>query len=173
MYIHYDYKSGILFERPDWSTGFLSFSFSEIIVGNHETSVFWCGASHKEHVSNLEWKVIEIPLKWMGVSCKKGVSCPMFFWEVKFRSKADLWPLETFGFLIFIEEEHIWGSFPFSNRSFKFQFLHILWKQNVKAAWQGRKNKLFQAVILLREKSRRGNLKGKNWGCLVFKHVYF
>lgn len=132
MYIHYDYKSGILFERPDWSTGFLSFSFSEIIVGNHETSVFWCGASHKEHVSNLEWKVIEIPLKWMGVSCKKGVSCPMFFWEVKFRSKADLWPLETFGFLIFIEEEHIWGSFPFSNRSFKFQFLHILWKQNVR-----------------------------------------
>lgn len=170
MYIHYDYKSGILFERPDWSTGFLSLSFSEIILWNHETSVFWCGASHKEHVSNLDWE--EIPWKWMGFSYRKHFLSHLFL-EVKFRSKTNLWPLKNFDLLIFIKEEYVWGSFPFSDRSFNFQFLHILWKQNVKAAWQGRKNKLFQAVILLREKSRRGNLKGKNWGCLVFKHVYF
>lgn len=126
MYIHYDYKSGILFERPDWSTGFLSLSFSEIILGNHETSVFWCGASHKEHVSNLEWEVVAIPLKWMGISCKNG------FQSVKFKSKTDLWPLEAVGLLRFTEEEHIWGSFAFSNRSFKFQFPYILWKENVR-----------------------------------------
>lgn len=41
----------------------LAFSLSEIILGNHETSVFWCGTSHKEHVSNLEWEVTQIPLK--------------------------------------------------------------------------------------------------------------
>lgn len=131
MYIHYDYKSGILFERPDWSTGFLSLSFSDIILGNHETSVFWCGASHKQHVSHLDWEAIEIPPKWMGFSYRKCFLSHLFS-EVKLRSKTDLWPLKNFGLLISIEEEHIWSSFPFSNRSFKFQFLHILWKQNVR-----------------------------------------
>jgi len=67
----------------------------------------------------------------MGVSCKKGFQ-PNFFLEVKFRSKTELWPLETFGLLRVIEEEHVLGSFPFSNRSFRFQFLHILWKKNVR-----------------------------------------
>lgn len=164
MYIHYDYKSGILFERPDWSTGFLSLSFSEIILGNHKTSVFWCGASHKKHVSNLKREVTEIPLKWMGISCKKkkGIQ-PIFFFfsEVKFRSKADLWPLETVGLLRFIEEEPIWGSFSFSNNVFKFQFLHVLWKQNVRQSDKEEKINCFKLSTCWERNPGGEMLKGR------------
>lgn len=72
------------------------------------------------------------PTEVNGSFMQRGPSAWFFFSEVKFRSKTDLWPLETFGLLRFIEEEHIWGSFSFSKGSFKFHFLHILWKQNVR-----------------------------------------
>lgn len=58
--------------------------------------------------------------------------CPIYFQKLNFGVRLTFWPIKNFVLLIFIKEEHVWGFFPFSNRSFKFQFLHILWKQNVR-----------------------------------------